>query len=74
MTPLHWAAVRGNKDMVALLLEYGADKEAKDHVSAPTWGKPPACCPDLKDPAWPGVGCHLSKAGGHSNNPAPTCS
>ena len=35
MTPLHWATLRGHKEVVALLLERGADKEAKNNVSVP---------------------------------------
>ena len=34
-TPLHYAALNGRKDVAALLLEWGADKEAKNNVSAP---------------------------------------
>ena len=34
-TPLHNAAQWGRKDVAALLLEWGADKEAKNNVSGP---------------------------------------
>jgi ankyrin repeat protein len=33
MTPLHWSAQQGHNDCVSLLLDKGADKEAKDDVS-----------------------------------------
>ena len=32
-TPLHWAAMRGHTDVVKLLIEKGADVNAKDKVS-----------------------------------------
>jgi len=32
-TPLHWAALNGQKDVAALLLDRGAAIEAKDDVS-----------------------------------------
>jgi len=32
LTPLHWAAYYGRLDVVRLLLERGADKEAKNNV------------------------------------------
>ena len=35
MTPLHCAVRNGHKDVAALLLERGADKAAKGHVSGP---------------------------------------
>ena len=37
-TPMHCAALKGHKDAAALLLEWGADKEAKDNVSGPRVG------------------------------------
>ena len=33
MTPLHWAALRGNTDTVALLVKSGANVNMKDNVS-----------------------------------------
>jgi hypothetical protein len=36
MTPLHRAACFGHTECVRLLLEHGADKEAKDNVRPPT--------------------------------------
>ena len=38
LTPLHRAAGNGHKDVAALLLERGANKEAKDKVSGPRVG------------------------------------
>jgi ankyrin repeat protein len=34
-TPLHWASYNGHLECVRLLLERGADKEARDRVRAP---------------------------------------
>ena len=45
MTPLHHAAQWGHKDVAALLLERGADKEAKDNVSVPMHVGPAAALP-----------------------------
>ena len=33
MTPLHWASRRGRTDIMKVLLEEGADVNAKDNVS-----------------------------------------
>jgi ankyrin repeat protein len=33
MTPLHYAARRGHVDIVSMLLDRGADIEAKDEVT-----------------------------------------
>ena len=44
-TPLLWAARYGHKDVAALLLERGADKEAKDNVSVPMHAGPAATLP-----------------------------
>ena len=41
-TPLHYAARGGHSDVVALLLEWDADMDAKTNVSAP---KRPCCWP-----------------------------
>ena len=44
-TPLHYAALNGHKDVAALLLERGADKEAKNNVSVPMHVGPAAALP-----------------------------
>jgi hypothetical protein len=45
-TPLHWAAINGQVACVALLVERGANKEAKDKVrcAAPSPAAAAACC------------------------------
>ena len=43
--PLHYAALDGCKAVAALLLERGADKEAKDKVSVPMHVGPAAALP-----------------------------
>ncbi len=35
-TPLHWAAQNGHTAAMELLIKQGANKEAKDEVSAPS--------------------------------------
>ena len=45
MTPLHHAAQWGHKDVAALLLERGADKEAKNNVSVTMHVGPAAALP-----------------------------
>jgi hypothetical protein len=43
-TPLHCAALRGHVACVALLVERGANKEAKDNVRCAAPSPPPRLC------------------------------
>lgn len=71
MVPLHWACIHGHADCVRLLLDYGADPEAKTIVRRPTPRLPPSS-PRFHRPfppvAGPGAPYHPS----HSPAPAQT--